>query len=277
MNRYLKLVNFEFNRFFKLYLVLIGITIFSQLIGVIYKSGKYLTDANQAIYKDLIPKSQFIESQGTMSLFRITGTLWFLGPIALCAVVLLIYVFFIWYRDWLGKNTFSYRMLMLPTARVNIYLAKATAIFLFVFGLIALQLLLIPLETQVLKWMVPMDLRTDYSLQQITANGPFFKILMPSSFIDFLIFYGLGIVGVFIIFTGIMFERSFRIKGIIYGIIYVFLSFVLFLTPILVDSFILVNYFYAKELFFMEVFAGALVLAGAIWIGHYLIRNKIMV
>ena len=34
MNRYLKLVNFEFNRFLKLYLVLIGITILSQIIGV---------------------------------------------------------------------------------------------------------------------------------------------------------------------------------------------------------------------------------------------------
>ena len=38
MNRYLKLVNFEFNRFLKLYLVLIGITILLQMIGVIVES-----------------------------------------------------------------------------------------------------------------------------------------------------------------------------------------------------------------------------------------------
>ena len=41
--------------------------------------------------------------------------MWFLGPIALCIAALIIYVFFIWYRDWLGKNTFAYRLLMLPT------------------------------------------------------------------------------------------------------------------------------------------------------------------
>ena len=37
----------------------------------------------------------------------------------------MIYVFFIWYRDWLGKYTFAYRLLMLPTTRINIYFAKA--------------------------------------------------------------------------------------------------------------------------------------------------------
>ena len=56
MNRYLKLVNFEFNRFLKLYLVLIGITILSQIIGVIVESRVYLNRANEVIYKDLVPK-----------------------------------------------------------------------------------------------------------------------------------------------------------------------------------------------------------------------------
>jgi hypothetical protein len=276
MNRYLKLVNFEFNRFLKLYFVLIGVTIFTQIFGVIYESGKYLKTANQSIYEELIPKSDFIAQHGTMSLMRITDTLWFLGPIALCAVVLLIYVFFIWYRDWLGKNTFSYRLLMLPTARINVYLAKATTILLFVLGLVAIQLLLFPVESQVLKWMVPNDFRTDFSVYEI-INSYQLKILYPTSFIDFLLYYGGGLIGVFIIFTAILFERSFRIKGIIYGIIYVGLSVVFFLLPILLDSFIFKSYFYPIELFFLELITGLIVLAGAIWTGNYLIKNKIMV
>ena len=40
---------------------------------------------------------------------------------------------------------------MLPTARINVYLAKATTILLFVFGLVALQLLLLPVEGQVIQ------------------------------------------------------------------------------------------------------------------------------
>ena len=85
-------------------------------------------------------------NHGTMSFLNISKSVWFMGPIIVCGVTLIIYVFFIWYRDWLGKNTFSYRLLMLPTARINVYLAKATTILLYVLGLVALQLLLLPIE-----------------------------------------------------------------------------------------------------------------------------------
>ncbi len=61
MKRYLKLVDFEFNRFLKLYLVLLGITILSQIIGVIVESRSYLNRANEIMYKDLIPKDKFLE------------------------------------------------------------------------------------------------------------------------------------------------------------------------------------------------------------------------
>ena len=115
MNRFLKLVHFEWSRFFKIYLVLIGITILFQIIAVITESKTYINQANDLIYKELMPKAQFIEEYGTFSFFEVTNSTWFLGPIALCIAALIIYVFFIWYRDWLGKNTFAYRLLMLPT------------------------------------------------------------------------------------------------------------------------------------------------------------------
>ena len=99
----------------------------------------------------------------------------------LCGVALIIYVFFIWYRDWLGKNTFIYRLLMLPTARINVYLAKATTILLFVLGLVALQLLLLPIEGQVLQWMVPTEFRTDMSINEIT-NFRDFECIFPTHF-----------------------------------------------------------------------------------------------
>ena len=95
-----------------------------------------------------MPKDEFIEHYGKMSFLNFSQSAWFLGPIAVCGVTLIIYVFFIWYRDWFGKNTFSYRLLMLPTARINVYLAKATTILLYVLGLVALQLLLLPIEVK---------------------------------------------------------------------------------------------------------------------------------
>ncbi|MFZ0443730.1 MAG: hypothetical protein WAM95_03570 [Bacillus sp. (in: firmicutes)] len=276
MKRYLKLVNFEFNRFFKLYLVLIGITILSQIIGVIVESRTYLNLANELIYKELMLKSDFIENYGTMSFLNISKSVWFMGPIILCGVILMIYVFFIWYRDWLGKNTFSYRLLMLPTARINVYLAKATTIFLYVLGLVTLQLLLLPIEVQVLHWMVPSEFRTDLSFNEI-AHFHDLRILFPNNFIEFVLYYGVGMAAVFIVFTAILFERSYRIKGIIYGILYCAVSLVIFFAPIFINEFILGNYFYPIELFFIELIAGILVLSCAIWTGNFLIKNKVRV
>jgi hypothetical protein len=276
MNRYLKLVNFEFNRFWKLYMVLMGVTILSQLIGVIVESRNYVSQANNLIYKELMPKSQFIEQYGTMSFNKISRTIWFMGPIGLCAVTLIIYVFFIWYRDWFGKNTFIYRLLMLPTARVHIYLSKATTILLFILGLIALQLLLIPVENQILQWMVPNEFRTDLTVNAIT-NTPYLKVLVPKTFTEFILYYGAGMAAVFLVFTVILFERSFRIKGVFYEILYSALCLLIFLAPLLVNEFILNNYFYPLELFFMEVGTVIIILAGAIWTGNFLIKNKVRV
>lgn len=276
MNRYLKLVNFEFTRFLNLYLVLMGITIVSQIAGVIYESRKYMGRANEQIYKELLPVSDFLESYGAMSFVHYSQTLWFIGPVIVSGIVLMIYVFFIWYRDWLGKNTFSYRLLVLPTERINIYLAKATAILLFVLGFIALQLLLLPVESQILKWMVPDEFRMDLTIREITSIY-YLEILFPKSFIEFILYYGTGMAAVFIAFTAIMFERSYRLKGIFYAILYIAAAAFVFLAPILVNAFILEDYFYTSELFFMELGTGLLVLAGTIWTGNFLIKNKIRV
>ena len=152
-----------------------------------------------------------------------------LGPIALCVAVLIIYVFFIWYRDWLGKNTFSLSFVDVANELdINIYLAKATTILLFVLGLVALQLLLFPVEGQVLQWMVPTEFRTDLSIYEIT-KVELFKYIFPTALLLNLFFIMVaGMIAVFIVFTAILFERSFRLKGIIYGILYCAASFLSF-------------------------------------------------
>lgn len=276
MNRYLKLVNFETNRFLKLYLVLIGIVFFVQMIGVIIVSRLYVNSANEAIYEDFLTKAQFLDQYGYMSFINFTRTAWFLGPIMLSMAVLIIYVFFIWYRDWLGKNTFAYRLLMLPTERINVYLAKATTMLIFVLGLVSVQLLLFPLENQVMKWLVSDDFRMDFSVKQITTSNEL-VILFPNTFTELLLYYGGGMVAVCIVFTAILFERSYRLKGIIYGILYCAASLLVFFAPVFVDAFLLGNYLYPLELFFIEIAMGLLVLLGAIWTGHYLLKNKVRV
>lgn len=276
MKRYLKLVNFEFTRFFKFYLILIGITILSQVSGVILESRRYLKQANELIYKELMPMGDFIEQYGAMSFFNIVDTLWFTGPIALSAVVLIIYVFFIWYRDWLGKNTFSYRLLTLPIARIHIYWAKATTVLLYVLGLVALQLLLLSVESRILQWLVPSEFRVDVSVSEIT-NLYYLNVLFPSTLMEFVLNYGVGMMVVLIVFTAILFERSYRMKGIFYGMLYCALSLFIFIMPVLLNVFVLNNYFYLTEVFVMGCVTGLLVLSCAIWTGNYLMKNKLRV
>jgi len=276
MNRYLKLVNFEFNRFFKLYVVLVIVTIIMQIIAVIVESRRYMQEAENVIYGEMMSKADFIKNYEAFTMQRIVQSNWFYWSIAFCAVILLIYVFFIWYRDWLGKNSFIYRLLMLPTARLNLYFAKATAILIFVFGLVALQLFLFSIETQLVKWMIPAEFRVDLPMSEYIRFN-YLSIILPSSIFDFFIFYGIGIIAVFIMFTAILFERCYRLKGIIFGISYGLVSFGFFLMPLLINTFVLKNYFFPLELFVMEVIVCIIILLGAIWIGNYLLKYKIRV
>ncbi|GGB47709.1 hypothetical protein GCM10011409_26520 [Lentibacillus populi] len=277
MKRYLKLVNFEFNRFAKLYAVLLAITVVLQIAGVIVKSKSYLNQANKAINEDMIPKAQFLSETGPMSMIDITTSNWFFGPIALCIAAVAFYIFFIWYRDWFGKNTFVYRLLMLPTARLNVFFAKITTILLSTFGFVALQLILLPIESTILKWMVPKEFRVDSIPQEIIRSMRELSIIIPQSFIEFVLYYGAGFTAVAILFTAILFERSYRIKGILMGIAYCLVGVIFFFTPVLIEEFLQVNYFYPLEMLGIEIGIGVIVLAVSILVSRFLLNKKIRV
>lgn len=277
MTNFFRLLRFELDRFFKLYIVLIVVTIVSQLAGLVIISKLYMRRAREEIVVNQNSMESFLETYGQFSLANLTHSLWFVGPIALCIVSLLIYVFFIWYRDWFGKNTFIYRLLMLPTERLNVYLAKAMTIFTMVLGLVSLQIVLIYLEMNLVRLLVPRDFRLDLPIQEVIHSFDYFNILIPNSFLGFLISYGTGLMAVFVLFTAILIERSYRLKGVFIGGLYVAASFFVFISPLLLSEIFLPRFFYPIEMFLLEVFAGLIVMTGAIWLGHYLLNKKIRV
>jgi hypothetical protein len=259
-----------------MYFILIGITIISQIIGVFVSAKSYVNIVNEKIYEESLSQKEFLDQYGSFSFHQIIDSLWFTGPIAICIVTLLIYLFFIWYRDWIGKNTFIYRLLMLPTTRMNFYLAKAATILIMVFGLIALQFLLLPIENKILQIMVPADFRMDLTFQE-AFDYRWLTILIPKTFMEFLIHYGAGFMVVLVLFTAILFERCFRWKGIVLAIIYCLVAAFVFLAPLFVHTFVIVNYFYPIELLGLEIITGLIVITGSIWMSHYLLKNKITV
>ncbi|RKQ33217.1 hypothetical protein [Oceanobacillus halophilus] len=279
MKNYVKLVDFELKRFIKIYFVLIGMTIVLQIVGVILESRQYLDKATEAMYEYSVPLMEFVGQNGKFGLHRVLETGYFMIPIGLSVAALIFYCFFIWYRDWFGKNTFVYRLLMLPTARLNVLLAKASAIFLMVLGLVGIQLILLPIESTILQWIVPLDLRIDMSVSELVGQFGYgyLGLIIPNSFIQFLINYGIGFMHVFILFTAILFERSFRLRGIVYGVIYYIAAQVLFLFPIMIEVFFETGYLYPIEIFILEIILGLLVIGLSLWISNYLLNRKVTV
>ncbi|TQS70981.1 hypothetical protein DX933_16585 [Ornithinibacillus gellani] len=277
MSNYLKLVNFELSRFMKLYVVMICFTIIMQITGVIVKSKSYMGLANEEMYKNMMSKTEFINQHGEFSFYWLTQSIWFMGPIALCGAALLFYMFLIWYRDWLGKNTFIYRLLMIPTARMNVYLAKATTIFLMVIGMVALQLALFPVEAVVMQWMVPVDFRLDLNILQTIFSLNFAAVLFPLTPTEFFLWYGAGAMSILVIFTAILFERSFRWKGILIGVVYIALSVGLLMLPVLIDEFFMYGYLYPIELVGITIVMGLLVTGMSLFTSHYLLNKKVTV
>jgi hypothetical protein len=277
MKSYLKLVNFEFNRSAKIFAILLGIILIVQITGVIVLSKLYLNMANEKIYEELMPKAEFLSSFGPMSFLSVTRSVWFLGPIALCIAGVGFYIFLIWYRDWFGKNTFIYRLLMLPTTRLNVFYAKITNILLMTIGFVAFQLILIPIETTVFKWMLPKEFRVDMNVKEIVSSMPELNILVPNSFLEGILYYGAGFMVVSILFTAILFERSFRWKGMFVGILFSLVAIAVFISPLLLQEFVLNDFFYPLELFVLEIVMGVIVLVASIWMSGFLLKNKITV
>jgi hypothetical protein len=276
MNKYMKLVRFELNRFWNFYLILIGITIALQMIGVIVLSKEYVAQANQIMYQNFLSPAQFMTQYNHMSFQqRMIESLWFMGPVMICGVTLAIYVFFIWYRDWLGKNTLIYRLLMLPTTRMNLYFSKLTTVMLMVFGLVSVQMVLLVIENQILKSIIPAELRLDLPFWELHKFS-WLTTIIPTTFAEWIIYYSIGLMAVCVVFTAVLFERSFRWKGIILAIIYSILSVLVFISPFIVH-FSLDDYFYPAELLGLGILTGLIVTAGAVGTGHYLLRNKIRV
>ncbi|MFD1336883.1 hypothetical protein ACFQ4N_15130 [Oceanobacillus iheyensis] len=276
MRNFAKLVNFEFRRFLPIFLALSGVLIVVQIIGVFIVSNSYKNNLEINYISGLMDKSEYISQYGLISMHQITNNIFFLGAIALVVVSLLIYLLFIWYRDWFGKNTFVYRLLMLPTNRMNIFFSKASSILIFIFGFLVLQILMIPMLHFILELLVPIDFRLDLSLTDIILGNQALSLFVPTYYVDFIIYYVIGIISMFVIFTMILMERSFRLLGFGMVIVYGGLIILLLISPDILQ--VLTNdYFYWME---VQIMRGALlILIGglSLWLSNYLLNKKIRV
>lgn len=274
MNHYLKLVNFEVKRFWKLFIGLIVYVIGMQIIGAIITARNYMKYANETMRREQMIESEYVFNYGAYSLQRFIYSEYFVLSVVFAAAVLIIYVFFIWYRDWLGKSSFIYRLLMLPTARRNVYFAKLTTILLFVLFLVGMQALLLRGVDQIGRLIIPEQLHNDYGVVNLHSYD-FLAVLYPQTPLHFVLLYGLGMTIVAIMFTAILFERSYQLKGVFFGAIYLILSVMFIFIPVFIQ--IMTNYLYMNELILLTALTSSIALALAIYLANYLLKWKINV
>ena len=271
---YIKLVNFEVQRFFKLFIALVVFVTTAQIIAAVMSAWRFNNRAERTMMEEKLLAQDFVNKYSGYSILDLLNDKLFQISIVFAAAMLIIYVFVIWYRDWFGKASFIYRLLMLPTERRNVYFAKLTAIVLFVLFLAGLQVVLLELAKLITKALIPAELYIERGVL-FTYSYDILSIIIPQTFMQFLLSYGMGIAIVAVVFTAILLERSFHLKGIILAGIYITLSQAVLFIPLLIEGF--TDYFYINELFMMLIVMAILVFVVAVALANYLLKKKIQV
>jgi len=276
MKSFLKLFNFEFNRFFKLYIGIFVCMFVFQIGGAIVSSLLYKKQINELVNQGA-GQNAITEQMEPFGLLDVTYNLYFLGPLFIGLISILFYTFFIWYRDWIGKNTFIYRLLTLPTSRMNVFYAKLATIFITGLGLMAFQLFLMAIQSKVIAFIIPKIYRSELDLMSVVYQLDITYMLLPTDFTEFIFYQFIGIVVTVVFFTSILIERSYRIIGNVYALLNIGIACLIMLAPLWSLTFIGYNYFYGKEVILLVLLSSSIVLILSLVLSRYLINKKVTV
>src|SRR5699024_4128798 len=256
--------------FFKMFMVIVVLTFFTQITGTALSAYNYMRHVNQLV-KSGASQKEILDQISSFSLLDIVTSSYFVLPILVGVTALLFYTFFIWYRDWFAKSTFIYRLLTLPTARMNVYFAKLTTIMLMTLGLTAFQLILLMIENKIFQFIVPKVYRTDYSIAQVIMHSEYLGAILPTDFIAFILYYALGLIFTIVIFTVILFERSYKLIGAVIGVLYVAVMSGLMIAPFIIHYILIgTQYLYPMEFVFLMIALSLLIAIGSLFISRYL-------
>lgn len=276
MSDFFKLTHLEVRRFRYILAGLMVLTAIVQLGALVWTVSKELSWRETFLLRPenagfVFPKLTFAWAVGD-------SEFWFVVSIMASITVLVLYVFFIWYRDWFGRHTFVYRLLMLPTQRRNIYLAKLTAIMLFVFAMLSFQVILLLIENQVFKWIVPSEQYGISRFADAVSANPALDLLLTHRLDQFAFQYAAGIWTVLVLFASILLERSYRRIGILYGILYAAGCAAAVIVPLAslgIDD--PGAYLYPGEIVAIVGAIAAILLILSVWLGLRLLKRKISV
>lgn len=274
----LNLTAFELDRLSKFLYVLVGLTLIGNLISYIVTPMRYISQMNEYMSTQSATSQQALEYYNRFSFHDAIDTAWIGVPIALGLSGFLFYAVFIWYREWMGKNTFVYRLLMLPVPRMHLYFSKLIVIYLGIFSLITTQIISLFIGFQIVSAMVPSEWFANISLLQTIQANMVFIYILPVEPLYFLMINGIGLVFILVLFTLILLERSYAVKGIIIGIIYAATALGVSLFPMLLTDIFQNQYIlYGSEILLIIIGILVLVSITSILISRHLLNKKITI
>ncbi|WP_127533521.1 hypothetical protein [Paenibacillus kobensis] len=276
MMTFWKLLNLEVKRLVIPFVIMAIMVAAVQMYGAHAMARHTENEAKEIMAREKLATVQQLEELHGLASYadviRINQSPWIILPIGLCIAFLLFYLFFVWYRDFIGKHSFMSRLLMVPASRHHIYFAKLFAPLLVIFALLAVQLLVLPVENRYYNSLLPDEMRVEYPLNYLISAIPFLRKLIPLSAEQFAFNYGMGIAAVIVLYTGVLLERSFRLLGLFGAIVYAVAAVYIATIPLgLGDHW----FFYEKA----RLLAGIISVIGALslWLSLYLLKRKITV
>lgn len=224
MKKFISLLSFEMNRFLRFLLPTLAVVAGLQIFTALTKIFSYNSELEK-----MVARGESLDYHPQFTVQDITSSTLFELSILLIVLVFAFYSFFTWYREWLGKNTFIYRLLMLPTSRTYIILTKSLVFLIGGLLAFAFQFGMYFIHLNLGEWLVTSG---HYQAVSIHDAQPLYglvqHVLFPNTAFQFLSHYSFAFAALISLFTGIIIERSFGMKGFIFGVIYFVGYFTLF-------------------------------------------------
>ncbi|MFC6464680.1 hypothetical protein ACFP65_06740 [Marinilactibacillus sp. GCM10026970] len=278
LTHFIRLVNFEFERMFKFLVGIMAIVVVSNLIGFIYVPLSYMSYARETMASQSLSIAQYLSTYSPFSLNTVLGSLWIYGPLALGIIGFMFFAIFTWYREWFGKNTFVHRLLMLPISRMYIYSAKVLTVFLGIFSLLTLQYIVIWIGQFISRSLISSEFYIRVSLANAFDSNQILQFLLPSSVELFFTFYLLGFLFILVLYTAILLERSYRIRGFLMGLVFGIFSLLLVVSPHLLPTILRNHYIlFPSEQLLATLLLSIVVGIVSIGLSRYLLKHKITI
>jgi len=205
MKRWLLLTNEELKRSTKLLVLLISGLIVAEIASLLYQIYDYQHSIEATMRIEQISEMDAIE-RGDGPLKFAVAIDFYDSIIVLAMGMIILFAFWIWYRDWMGETKYIYRLLLLPGSRRAIFASKMTALLLVVTSLIGIQWVLLLLSRNLYLWLLPEPQQATSSINEYTKFMSAFYTMYPS---DVLFILLLAFIVTSFVFLTVLLERSF--------------------------------------------------------------------